>query len=1013
VFRAKVVMHFCRSSEVNGASILLQKALVSTIVGSNLDVVCFHAKSVFGYLFSPIDLSASSQPDIASFLLSLLQLPQSKLLSNMKKFVGFKELHSLVFDIMSGMFKQFSKKQRDRSLENLIQRGFCGDVCSNRPLQDFCEMQSIEDIGNLFLYSFFELLEMLQSEHDYKESTDFSFDGCVEFARKCIELFDCDVLTELVSKTDVNGKDFLCILTEMCFEWPMFGERRSRLLSLLSTLCLGMDSNMNFLMTKLEVYINILSPRPNLLTKWHSNENGSETELVGLKNQGATCYMNSLFQQLFYLSDFRDRVLTLNLPINQIEIDSSDNRLLHCLQDMFRTMLISRSQNFDTMELINVLPKNGESICVNEQQDVEEFLNMFTDRMESTLSSTADPNLMSDIFGGKLSHLITCKRCGFTSERIEDSRSISLDIRGHTSLESSLSGFIQEEFLNGDNQYFCSKCNERQDSMKRCCFNDLPKILVCHLKRFSFNLETLKRVKINDRFEFSTTLDLEPFTKKMIYANENIESENLIYTLQGVIIHAGSSDSGHYYSLAKVQPSGIQKYGISTNLSNVKKEGWFCFNDTITTPFDMNSLEHEAFGGLNVKHNAYILVYAKNLRDDQFQVTLHSQNWNPTAIIEENKSLAQSKILFSRQLEIFIKKVCTSEALTREMMIRAVRILSMYVFEFHVHSFTTDSNEVLKSFSTLLHLHNCDSSLEAGFDYFRTISSSHQLYLEKMLLYCDHKELRGAFMHFISSLYDSCKKNRGKLDFIEDNGDEIEHCEFDCDDDVQIIQIDGVIRKRLGRIQYWKSNSVLERFKGCLFDLIDICVPHWRRCETLFELLDVLARKSHEESIWMIRSGVILRVLDIYLRDTSVHIPQTSIPRRKHNSNSSLTHKSVGHRRRKPCMKEVLSLLRTLVCSAQKPDTNQIDEVSDSSESENESDSLTCEIKSPARSPYLTENAKKRFDEVIYFLPIRDARILASKDFIQKLESERQEANDSDSNEVAAIIDQMINHLNF
>jgi hypothetical protein len=112
-------------------------------------------------------------------------------------------------------------------------------------------------------------------------------------------------------------------------------------------------------------------------------------------------------------------------------------------------------------------------------------------------------------------------------------------------------------------------------------------------------------------------------------------------------------------------------------------------------------------------------------------------------------------------------------------------------------------------------------------------------------------------------------------------------------------------------------------------------------------------------------------------------------------------------------MKEVLSLLRTLVCSAQKPDTNQIDEVSDSSESENESDSLTCEIKSPARSPYLTENAKKRFDEVIYFLPIRDARILASKDFIQKLESERQEANDSDSNEVAAIIDQMINHLNF
>lgn len=54
------------------------------------------------------------------------------------------------------------------------------------------------------------------------------------------------------------------------------------------------------------------------------------------------------------------------------------------------------------------------------------------------------------------------------------------------------------------------------------------------------------------------------------------------YTLQGVVIHIGHADSGHYFSYIKER----------------KDEGkWFEFNDTIVRPFDIKKLAEEAFGG--------------------------------------------------------------------------------------------------------------------------------------------------------------------------------------------------------------------------------------------------------------------------------------------------------------------------------------------------------------------------------------------------------------------------------
>lgn len=294
--------------------------------------------------------------------------------------------------------------------------------------------------------------------------------------------------------------------------------------------------------------------------------------------------------------------------------------------------------------------------------DADEFLNMFLDRIENLVKGTKQENFIKETFGGVLSNELICKGCPHYSEREEVFNSISLQVKNKKTLQQSLAAFVEGEMLEGDNAYMCSTCNKKVNTLKRTCLKKLPNNLIIAMKRFEFDYESMVKVKVNDYCEFPTKINLEAFTqqglrkaekaKKGDDSQEN-ESENpetkeyptsyFEYKLSGIVIHIGTADMGHYYSLIQ-----------DRELPDVQEEKkWYEFNDTIVQRFDPKDIPSEAYGGEekwryyssdslggNIKEkikNAYLLIYERVTHFEPEGPTKKAEAAQDTKKAEESK----------------------------------------------------------------------------------------------------------------------------------------------------------------------------------------------------------------------------------------------------------------------------------------------------------------------------------------------------------------------------------------
>ncbi|RLV91497.1 Ubiquitin carboxyl-terminal hydrolase 15 [Spathaspora sp. JA1] len=262
---------------------------------------------------------------------------------------------------------------------------------------------------------------------------------------------------------------------------------------------------------------------------------------VGLNNQGATCYLNSLLQSYFTTKFFRK--LVYEIPTHST---GELSNVALSLQRIFY-LLSTSNEPVATLELTKSF--GWDSSDAFTQHDVQELNRILMDKLETAMKGTKIEGKLNDIFVGKMKSYIKCVNVPYESSRVEDFWDIQLNVKGFRNLQDSFKNYIEIEMLDGENKYQAGDQYGYQDAKKGVVFEAFPPVLHLQLKRFEYDFQVDDLVKIDDFYEFPDKIDLKPYLDEDL--SEEIKNENWNYKLHGVLVHQGSISNGHYYAMIK------------------------------------------------------------------------------------------------------------------------------------------------------------------------------------------------------------------------------------------------------------------------------------------------------------------------------------------------------------------------------------------------------------------------------------------------------------------------------
>jgi len=288
----------------------------------------------------------------------------------------------------------------------------------------------------------------------------------------------------------------------------------------------------------------------------------------GLCNFGATCYFNTAIQCLYASPHFRNYVLS----------ETRRSELFDKLKELFIEL------GNDASPLKFILPKPllqqvnhamGNLIDINEQNDINEFLSIFLDKLNQSIAYTVDvpPSKskessyhalahrldrawiqshykewsdMLDVTHGQVIHQVSCGHCHKKHHNYEVFTNIPLsmaDKKKGTLLEELIDDHFKDHFINMNTdddevKWKCDKCHQTKCSTASSCLWRLPHLLVFSLKRFDEKLN-----KNNVQLSINETLNMQRWVLK--------KDEHTKYRLVAVAVHMGSFFGGHYFAIAR------------------------------------------------------------------------------------------------------------------------------------------------------------------------------------------------------------------------------------------------------------------------------------------------------------------------------------------------------------------------------------------------------------------------------------------------------------------------------
>ena len=150
----------------------------------------------------------------------------------------------------------------------------------------------------------------------------------------------------------------------------------------------------------------------------------------------------------------------------------------------------------------------------------------------STGSNPSSSTIVHRLFEGVLTSETRCLTCETVSSRDESFLDLSIDIEQNSSVTACLRQFSASEMLCQKNKFFCDGCCDLQEAEKRMKIKKLPNVLALHLKRFKYQEDLQKYIKLTYRVAF-------PMELRLFNTVDDTDDPDRLYELYAIVVHIG------------------------------------------------------------------------------------------------------------------------------------------------------------------------------------------------------------------------------------------------------------------------------------------------------------------------------------------------------------------------------------------------------------------------------------------------------------------------------------------
>jgi len=293
------------------------------------------------------------------------------------------------------------------------------------------------------------------------------------------------------------------------------------------------------------------------------------TIMKGIANAGSTCYINTCLQCIGHCDIFIEYILSFCSEDPPLE-----NKLLTEVIRLYLQLWKNNEPMQNPRRLLQAISEKITCIDVYDQNDIGEFLVLFIDKLNASISKKltkssrptsrrtklisdfADQQIVMDnawfesvkneysplvpMFYGQNITQIKCGCCNKIHHNYEMFSTLMIPlVQDAESLEDCLNHYFKMEKVNDWN---CDGCNNSNNNnldpnIKSHIIWRCPSILIIMIKRFTDNLK-----KNNKGLSIPLELDMSKYS---------MDQKNTKYELVSVGFHLGSFYGGHYYATCK------------------------------------------------------------------------------------------------------------------------------------------------------------------------------------------------------------------------------------------------------------------------------------------------------------------------------------------------------------------------------------------------------------------------------------------------------------------------------